>query len=328
MTVLIRRRTALGLAAFLPALAQGRSAQAETAWPDRPIRLVVPFPPGGAADLTARTIGQRMAEALRQPVVVENRAGANGIIGAESVARAPPDGYTLLLAPREVFGVNPSLHATLPYDPMKSFTYIGIATDGPYVLLASPALDVATVAELVALAKRRDLNYASFGIGSMAHLNLEAFSQAAGIRMTHVPYRGAAPAVMAVASGEVQVTIATLPSALALIGDGRVRALAVGADRRLAQLPDVPLMAETGIAVGALVPAFFGFAAPAGTPPSVVARLNLEMRRAVLQPDIAERLAANGLVPNGSSPEVMAATVAADVTRFAALVRAAGIKPE
>jgi len=323
-----RRRAVIGLATLTLASAFGAQAQSDGAWPDRPIRLVVPFPPGGAADLTARLIGQKMAEALGHPIVVENRQGANGIIGTEAVARAAPDGYTLLLAPREVFGVNLSLHASLPYDPLASFAYVGIATEGPYVLVVNPALGVGSVGELVALAKARELAYGSFGIGSMPHLNLEAFSQAAGIRMTHVPYRGAAPAVTAVASNEVQLTITTPPSALGLLRDGRLRALAVGGERRIAQLPDVPALAETGIGADTLVPNFFGLAAPAGTKQPVIARLNAELKNAVALPDVAERLAASGLVPAAGTPEAMAVIDAQDGGRFAALVRSAGIRPE
>ncbi len=200
--------------------------------------------------------------ALRQPVVVENRPGANGGLGAEAAARAAPDGHTLLLAPREVFGVNPALYRTLPYDPLRGFAYVAIATTGPYVLVVNPSLGVTTVAELATLGRGRELSYGSFGIGSMTHLNLEAFARDLDLRMNHVPYRGAPPAVLA---GEVALTIATPPSVLDLVRAGRLRALAVGADRRLPQLPEVPTMGEGGLSVDSLAANFFGVAAPAGT---------------------------------------------------------------
>ncbi len=306
--------------AALPCLAVPASAQ------PRPLRIIVPFPPGGAVDLTARVIGHAMGEAMGAPVVVENRPGANGIIGAEAVARAAPDGTTLLLAPREVFGINPVLARTLPYDPQEGFAHVGIATTGPYVLVVNPALGAADLAAFIALARQRELAYGSFGIGSMPHLNIEGFSRALGIRMTHVPYRGAAPAVQAVLANEVAVTIATPPSVLDLARAGRLRALTVGAPARLPLMPEVPTLAEAGLAPDLLLPNFFGLAAPGGTPPDVVARLNAAMAAAVAQPAVAERLLAAGLLPAPGSPEAMRATVARDIVRFGEIVTLAGIE--
>lgn len=311
------RRMTLATVACLasPALAQARA-----------LRIIVPFPPGGAVDLTARVIGQAMGEALAAPVVVENRPGANGIIGAEAVARAAPDGATLLLAPREVFGINPVLARMLPYDPQDGFAYVGIATTGPYVLVVNPALGTADLGALIALARQRELAYGSFGIGSMPHLNLEGFSRALGIRMAHVPYRGAPPAVQAVLANEVALTIATPPSVLELVRAGRLRALVVGAPTRIPQLPEVPTLAEAGLAPDLLLPNFFGLAAPAGTPPAVIARLNAAMAAAVAQPGVGERLLAAGLWPAPGPPEAMRATVAMDIARFGELVTLAGIE--
>ncbi len=311
------RRLLLGA---LPLLAGPALAQA------RPLRIVVPFPPGGAVDLTARVIGQAMGEALVTPVIVENRPGANGIIGAEVVARAAPDGATLLLAPREVFGINPVLARSLPYDPQQGFAYVGIATTGPYVLVVNPALGTADLAALIGLARRRELAYGSFGIGSMPHLNLEGFSRALGIRMTHVPYRGASPAVQAVLTNEVALTIATPPSVLELVRDGRLRALVVGASTRLPQLPGVPTLAEAGLSPELLLPNFFGLAVPAGTPNTAVARLNAAMATAVAQPAVAERLLAAGLWPAPGSPDAMRITVARDIALFGEIVTQAGIE--
>jgi len=310
-------------------VAAGAHAQGGAAYPTRPLKLIVPFPPGGGADLTARTLAQKMGDAMGQPIVVDNRPGANGLIGTDLVAKAAPDGYTILLVDRGALGINPSLYAKLPYDPLRDFAYIGIATEGPYVLVVNPALPAKTLAELVALAKAKpgSINYASYGIGSMAQLNLEALNQRLGIDLQHVPYKGAGPAVTAVVAGEVGVTIASVPGVLGFVRDGRARALAVGSDKRLALFPDVPTMAEAG-GGDTLIPTFFALAAPAGTPPAVVAKLNAELKRALAAPDVAERLIAAGLVPIGGSPEMMAATVRQDVTRFAALVKAIGIKPE
>ena len=311
-------------AASIAPLAVGQS------YPARPIRLVVPFAPGGASDLTARTIAQKMGEQMGQAIVVENKPGANGAIGIEAVAKSPPDGYTILLTDRGSLAVNPSLYVKLPYDPLRDFAYIGVVTDGPYVLVANPKLNVKTVSELVALAKAKPgtLNYSSFGIGSMAQLNLEAFNQKMGTDLVHVPYKGAAPAAQAAVTGEVGVTIAAVPAVQGFIKDGRLVALAVGSDKRFAVLPDVPTMSEAGAPSDILVPTYFALLAPAGTPPAIVAQLDAEMRKALADPAVAERLAGAGLVPVGGTPDALGASLREDVPKFAALVKRIGIKPE
>ena len=299
-------------------------------YPDKPIRLVVPFAPGGASDLTARTLAQKMGDSMGKSIVVDNKPGANGAIGTELVAKAAPDGYTILITDRGSLTVNPALYASLAYDPIKDFAYIGIVTEGPYVLVVNPKLNVNSLAELVALAKAKPgtLNYSSFGIGSMAQLNLEALNQKMGIDLTHVPYKGAAPAAQAAVAGEVGVTIAAVPAVQGFIKDGRLKALAVGADKRFSVLPDVPTMKEAGAANDILVPTYFALLAPQGTPPAIIARLNAEMKKALTDPAVAERLAGAGLVPTGGTPEAMAASIRQDVPRFAALVKSIGIKPE
>ena len=299
-------------------------------YPAKPIRLVVPFSPGGASDLTARTVAQKMSEQMGQTIVVDNKPGANGVLGMDIVAKAPPDGYTLLLTDRGSLTVNPWLYQKLPYDVQKDFAFVGIITDGPYVLVANPKLGVSTVKELVALSKSKPgtVNYASYGIGSMAQLNLEAFNQKMGTDMMHVPYKGASPAAQAAVSGEVGVTISTVPAVQGFIREGRLRALAVGADKRFPTLPEVPTMQEAGASNDILVPTYFALLAPAGTPPAIVARLNEEMKKAVADQHVTERLGGAGLLPVGSSPEQMAASVKSDLPRFQTLVKSIGIKPE
>ena len=320
---------AAAVAAAMLALA-APAAHAQADYPTRPIKLILPFPPGGGADLTARSLAQKMGETMGQSIVVENKPGANGALGTEAVAKSAPDGYTLLVTDRGSLAVNPHLYAKLGYDPLRDFAFVGIATDGPYVLVANPSLNVKTVAELAAASKAKPgtINYASFGIGSMPQMNLEALNRKLGIDLVHVPYKGAGPASQAVVAGEVGVTIASVPAVQGFIKDGRLRALAVGSDKRFAVLPDVPTMKEAGVDGDILVPTFFALLAPASTPPAVVAKLNAEMRKALADPAIAERLTAAGLVVNGSSPEVMANTVRQDNARFGALVKAIGIKPE
>lgn len=313
--------TAVGVGP-LEILAQGAG------YPAKPIKVIVPFPPGGAADTTMRLLGPKLTEALGQPVVIENKPGANGIIGAEAAAKAEADGYTLLFAPREVFGVNPTLYKSLPYDPVNGLAPVGIVVEGSYVLIASPSLGVKTVKDLLALAMTRELSFASFGVGSMGHLNLEAFARHAGITLRHIPYKGAPDAVRAVVSGEVAIAISTPPAALGLLRENKLVALAVGSDKRLSLLPDVPTLAEVGIAPDTLLPASFAMAAPKGTSPDIVGRLSMEIKRALADPTVVERLNKNGLTPVGGTPEGMRQIITQDIARFAALVKVIGIKPE
>lgn len=305
-------------------------ALAQEAYPSRPIRVIVSFTPGGGADLTARTVGQGMAETLRQPLVVENRPGANGLVGAAAVVKAAPDGYTLLLTDRGALGVNPSLYKSLPYDPLRDFEYVGIVTSAPYVLVIDPRLGATSLTELARLAKARPggINYASFGVASMAQLNIEALKARLGIDLTHVPYKGAGPAVQGVVAGEAGLTIASPAAVLGFVRDGRLRALAIGAQGRSRLLPEVPTLAEAGGDDDTLVPTYFAFALPGATPRPIVERLHEAMRRALSTPEVAERLAAAGLEATGGTGEALRELVRRDIPRFRRIIQDIGIQPE
>jgi len=323
------RKARLLAAALIAALCTA-PALAQDNYPTKPMRMIVAFPPGGGADLTARLIGQKLSESFGQPVVVDNKAGANGSVASDLVAKAPPDGYTFLLIDRGAFGINPSLYKKLPYDPLKDFAYITIATEAVYVLVVNPALPVKTYQDFVALAKSKpgQVDYASNGIGSMFQLNIERMNAREGIKLNHVAYKGAGPAITAVVQGEAALTVTSPAGVVGYIQDGKLRPLAVGASKRLNILPDVPTMKEAGGGEDTLVPTYFGFAAPAGTPRPVVMKLNAEIKKIVHMPDVAERLAKAGLDPVGGTPEEFAAEVKRDVDRFGKLVQSLGIQPE
>jgi len=299
-------------------------------FPTRPIRLVVSFTPGGGADFTARTVGQKMSELLGQQVVVENKPGANGLVGCEAVAKSAPDGYTILLGATTTHGVNPALNPNLPYDPLHDFEYVGIVTTAPYVLVIDSRLPAATLADYVKLAKSKpgSLNYGSYGIASMAQLNVEALKSKLGIDLTHVPYKGAGPAVQAVVAGEASLTIASPAAVLGFIRDGRLRALAIGQRQRSPLLPDVPTLVEAGGDSDTLVPTYFAFALPAKTSRAITEKLHDAMRRAAHSPDTAEKLSAAGLVPTSGTGEELAALVARDIPRFRRIIQNIGIQPE
>jgi tripartite-type tricarboxylate transporter receptor subunit TctC len=305
-------------------------ALAQETFPSRTIRLVVSFPPGGGADLTARTVGQKMGELLGQPVAVENRPGANGLVGCDAVAKSAPDGYTMLETDRGALGINPSLYRKIPYDPLSDFEYVGVVTSAPYVLVSDPRLPVKTLAELVALAKARPgaLNYGSFGVASMAQLNIEALKAKLGIDLTHVPYKGAGPAVQAVVAGEAAATITSPAAVLGFIREGRLRALAIGAKSRSPLLPSVPTLSEAGGDDDTLMPTYFAFALPAKTPAAIVARLHGAMRSAVTSPEVAERLDKAGLEPTGGSGAELLELVKRDIPRFRGIIQNTGIQPE
>lgn len=305
-------------------------AQAPSDFPSRPLRIIVPFPPGGSADATARVIGQKLAEQLKQPVVIENRPGANGLIGMDAVAKAAPDGYTLLMSDRGAFGVNPALFKKLPYDPLHDYAYVGLAAWAPYVLIANKNVAANNLPELVKLAQRSSckLNYASFGIGSMPQLGIESLDKHYKICMTHVPYKGGGPAIAATMAGEVDVTLATIGPALPYVKDGRVKAIVVGSDKRSPLLPDTRTVTEDGGTADLIPRTWFGFALPAHTPQPIVQRLAKDVSAVVGSREVTAYLLSNGLEPAGTGPEEMARVVKKDIASFSQLIKQIGIQPE
>jgi len=298
-------------------------------YPRRPIRLIVPFPPGGGNDIVARAVAQELGKSLGQPLVVDNRAGAGGAIGAELAARSPADGYTLFLGGVGSHVVNPSLHAKLSYDPIRDFAPVTLIASAPSVLVVNPSLQATSIAEFTALAKANPgkLNYASNGNGSSAQLAAVLYESMAGVRMVHVPYKGVAPALVDLMSGEVQLMFGTLVAILPHIKAGRLRALAVTGRNRSALLPEVPTLAESGLP-GYEAGSWYGILAPAGTPGAIVARLNAEINNAIRQPEVRERLAAEGAEVLGGTPGDFASHIKAELSRMGKLMREAGIRME
>jgi tripartite-type tricarboxylate transporter receptor subunit TctC len=312
----------LVLAAVLAAAA---SAQAQQ-WPSKPIRVIVNFPPGGAADQIARLVAPPLAEALGQPVVVENRPGANGNIGAEAVAKSPPDGYTLLMSSGGAFSVNPHLYTKLPFDPLKDLEPIAAAARILVFLVVKPDLPAKSVNEFVALARANPgkLSYGSPGSGSSPHIATAMFARAAGIQVTHVPYKGAAPALTDLLGGQLDFMFDP-GIGLGQVRAGKLRLLAVGSPKRSPLFPDTPTVAESGIA-GFDADSWFGFYAPAGLPPDVAARLNREINRALQTPAVRDRIAAIGGELVAMSAAELAEVQRKDRERFGAVIREAGIK--
>jgi tripartite-type tricarboxylate transporter receptor subunit TctC len=303
--------------ALILGLASAATAARADDYPSHPIRLIVPFAAGGAADSVARIIGKRLSEALGQAVVVEDRGGSNGMIGTEAVSSATPDGYTLLLAQSGPISINPGIYRNLAYDPEKDLAPVSMTSAYPYIVAVNPSLGVKTLAELVALAKSEPgkLNYGTTGVGSSNHLVTELFSNRAGIKMTHIPYRGTSLAVADLIAGQVQVVFADPVSALAQVKAGTLIALAVTSKERSPVAPDVPTIAESGYP-GFDAIAWHGIMAPARTPQPIIDRLNAEVVKALKDPDTIKLIQAQAIQPVGNSPEAFASFIKQDIAMW------------
>lgn len=293
-------------AAALITLASAGDAAAQ-AFPSKPVRIIVPFPAGGTADILARILAEKMAPALGQPVVVENRAGAAGGIGAALAAKSPPDGHTLFMGTTGTQTINPVINPKLEYDPLRDFAPVSNFAASPFVLVTHPSLPAKTLPELIAAARQqpKKLQYATFGTGSSAHMTGEMFASRAGVQLVHVPYKGAPQAITDVIAGHVHMTFSLLPTVLPHIKAGSVRAIAVAAPQRDPALPEVPTFIEAGLE-NFVSDSWYGLLAPAGTPPSVIARLNAEVHKVIALPDVRQRLEKDGAVPVAGTPEQFA----------------------
>ena len=295
-------------------------------FPSRPLRLIVPFPPGGAADILARGISPRLSGRLRQQMVVDNRPGANGIIGFELVARSPADGYTLLLGFTTGVAINPLLVSKVSYDPEKDFAPIGMLSRTAMTLIVSPSFPANSVKDLIALAKATPgkITYASPGTGNPNHIAGELFKSLAGVDLVHVPYKGAGPAMVDVIGGHVPVAFVTLAAALPQLRAGKLKSLAITSDRRWSALPDVPTMSEAGVR-GLEIVEWFGILAPAGTPKAVIARLNEEIVTAVRSPEVQARLVEQGLEPVTTTSEEFRTVIRSDIAKWSKAIKQMGI---
>jgi tripartite-type tricarboxylate transporter receptor subunit TctC len=327
LTTSARRALLLALAIMF-SVGAGAALQAQS-YPDRPIHLIAPFPAGGLADVLARAVGNEISKTLGQPVIVENRPGAGGNVGADVVAKSAPDGYMLLMTSAGILTANQFLYATMPFDPEKAFAPVSNVADMPMMVVVNPKVEAKTLQELVALARANPgkLNFGSPGVGTTGHLGLALFMHAGKIKLTHVPYRGAAPAITDLIAGQIDGVVDNPPTVLPHIEAGRLRPLAVAAEQRMSLLPDLPTTAEAGVP-GYEASSWFGVVAPAGTPPAVIARLHKEIAAAVRQPAMQERFAKTGARLLGNSPAEFAEQIRQDRQMWGEVIRAANIKAE
>jgi len=317
----------LRLLSFLSAALLSTALHAQP-YPAKPVRLLVPFTPGGSQDVIGRLLAQKVGDAMGQTIVVENKPGAGGLIATQEAARAAPDGYTIFLSTGAQMAIEPALNPKAGYDPLKDFAHVIHLGDAPLVLLAVPSLPAASVNDLVAMskAKKGSINTASTGNGTYTHLTLELFKAASGADLTHVPYKGAAPAFNDLMGGQVQTMFTTTASAQPYTSTQRLKALAVTSPRRSPMMPDVPTFAESGVPIDVSV--WIGIAAPAATPAPVVERLNAEFNKALAAPDVKAKLAALGVDPVGGTTAAFTKYVKDDVDRWAKIIKAANIKIE
>jgi tripartite-type tricarboxylate transporter receptor subunit TctC len=319
----------LGFGAPVSVLAQDANLRVGRSFPTKPVRLVLPYPAGGGSDAISRLLAQRLTDIFGQPVVIDNRGGGGGAIGMEIAARATPDGHTILMALTAQLAVNVSLYRALPYDPVKDFAPVTLLGDGPYLLVLHPSVPAKSVRELVALARERPdrLVFASSGTGSGGHLAGELLMSLTGARLLHVPYKGGGPALIDLLSGQAQVLFAPYASASGHVRSGRIRALAVSTARRPAALPDLPTIAESGVP-GYDSGVWYGVLAPAATPPAIVTELHRAIVGALGQPDFRKVLVDAAIDPIGSTPAELGAHIRREIAKWAALIRASGIRVE
>ena len=312
------------LVGFFPA-----GVQAQTSYPARTIRFIVPFTPGGSADIFARPIAQKMSESMGQQVVVENRPGSGGVLGSEAAAKAPPDGYTIMMGLTANVAVNPALYAKLPYDPLRDFAPVTLVASAPYALVVPTSLPARNAKELVALARAKpgELAYVSLGSGSMGHLSGELLASTAGVRLLHVPYKTLGQAIPDLMSGQVQLMFLGIASAQPHVRAGKLRAIAVSGARRSPALPQVPTVMESGIR-GFEVTGWYGVFVPTGTPQEIIARLHKEIVRALSLPDVRDRLSGEGAELVGNSPREFDGFVRSELAKWAKVVKLSGAKAE
>lgn len=309
------------------ALAFFVSAATAQDYPAKPIKLIVPFPPGGGTDISARTLANKVSESAKWTFVIENKPGAGGNLGVEQAVRSPADGYTLVIGQTSNLAINPALYAKLPYDPLKDLSPIALVVSAPVVVVVAADSKFRSLADLLAAAKGGTVTYASPGNGTVSHLSGELLQRASGAKLTHVPYKGAAQALTDTLGGQVQSFMSSVPSALAHIKSGRLRALAVTSAQRSPELPGTPTIAESGYP-GFDASTWYGLLAPAGTPAPVISRLNSEVNRALATKEVRERLASEGGQTLGGSPAQFAAFLAAEHAKWGRIVRESGAKVE
>jgi len=324
-----------GLAALLlvalitDAPAQTASTGSAQAYPSRPVRLIVPFPPGGSTDILSRALAQKLSEGLSQPVVIDNRPGAGGSIGSEAAAKAAPDGYTLVMGQLGPLAVSPAIYKNLPYDPVKSFAPVSLMAMVPSVLVVNPQVPAASASDLIAYARANPgkLTYGSAGSGSTSHLTTEYFKLATGTDILHVPYKGVGPMLTDLISGQLSMGINGAPAVMPHVNSGRLRALAVTGSTRLPSLPQIPTLIESGVK-GFDASGWYGILAPAGTAREIVMKLNAEIRRIMQTPELRARLDNEGAIPAAGSPEEFAAFIVSEIARWGAVLKRAGIEAQ
>jgi tripartite-type tricarboxylate transporter receptor subunit TctC len=328
----INRRSALVLSAAIASIFVANEASAQSAWPAKPVKIVVPFAPGGTTDLLARAMATELSKAFPQPFIVDNKAGAGGNLGADVVAKSPADGYTLLMGTVGTHGINKSLYSKMPFDPQKDFAPVTLVAGVPNVMImnteTAKKLGINNVLDFIQYAKANPgkLNMASSGNGTSIHLAGELFKSMTGTFMTHIPYTGSGPALLGMISGNVDVMFDNLPSALPQIKGGKLKGFAVTSSQRSSAIPELPTIEEAGKLKGFDASSWFGLLAPAGTPPDVINRVQQEVAKALASPAVKEKLLAQGAIPSGNTPQEFAKFIDSEIKKWAPVVKASGAK--